>query len=188
MSLRNEEAENLVSANLLYPRAMIDGNLQYYNTEIKAVYRFLYVLRRTMVHLAANPIEDEKEMAVGEVTQQIIQLPRRHALVRVGDMVTEITTLDTPASLAGDELQARRNGIIERTREKYCRPAKEVEKEIAVRLGLFDDMEEDNSRRILTTEEEHGVSQEKEESTTQDDTGSGRVGKRRFAEIEEDQA
>jgi len=69
------------------------------------------------------------------VVQQIINLPRRHALAKIGNDVHEVTTLDIPASVSASIFTQRRQTVVAQTRNKYCRPAAEVEEEIMQRLG-----------------------------------------------------
>jgi hypothetical protein len=134
-----DERRLILSADILFPQEVVervrDGDVRNNHDEF---WRFLWCLRRTMLYLSQKPIGEEKHLSAGEVVQQIINLPRRHALVKVGNDVHEIMTLDAPEAVSPSVFDERRRVIVEQTRKKYCRPAGEVEREIEKRLGIED--------------------------------------------------
>ncbi len=88
-------------------------------------------LREVMVVLAKNPIGERKALTSGDMAQEIINLPRRTAFVKIGTDIATLQTQDTPP--AASNFVERKQGIIQRTRKTYCRPASVVEQEIEKR-------------------------------------------------------
>jgi GTPase SAR1 family protein len=107
-------------------RALLSGSKE----EIDQCIDFLVTLRSVMAILSLEPLGEKKKQSVTEVAQQIISLPRRHALVKIGEGISEIKTLDTPIGVSGRSLELRKIAIKEHTRERYCRPVEVVEEEI----------------------------------------------------------
>jgi hypothetical protein len=131
-----DEREGCLSADVLFPQEIIErvrrGIVRDSGDEF---WRFLWCLRRTMLCLSQKPIGEEKRLTAGEVVQQIINLPRRHALAKIGNDVQELKTLKIPESVSDLVFKQRRQTVVAQTRNKYCRPATEVEEEIIQRLG-----------------------------------------------------
>jgi hypothetical protein len=85
------------------------------------LYCFLYHLRATMSHLAANPIGRKTNVSPSDIAQTLIQLPKRHALVRSGNHVGRIITDDTLPHMDEYTVLGNYSMIKVRTRQKYCR-------------------------------------------------------------------
>ena len=92
-------------------------------------------IREVAAILANNPIGERKPLMLGEVAQEIINLPQRTALVKIGSDIATMLTKDTPS--ASTDFDARKQAIIARTRRTYCRPARVVETEIEQRQETF---------------------------------------------------
>jgi TraM recognition site of TraD and TraG len=87
---------------------------------------FLFHVRLVMRYLAAHPLGKETVASATEVGKMLNQLPRRCAWVRSGTQVGTIFTHDTPKGTVPA------HGITfvrDHTRQVYCRPKAEVEKQ-----------------------------------------------------------
>ncbi len=85
------------------------------------LYCFLYHLRATMRYLAAHPIGRKTNASPSDIAQRLVQLEKRHALVRSGNHVGSIITDDTLPYLDEYTVLGNYSMIKVRTREKYCR-------------------------------------------------------------------
>lgn len=130
---KKKESTALLSANMQFPTDLMGSPP---HTELGLLYHFLYTLRRVMVYLTLDPIGKTQGLSTSQVAQEIINLPRRHALVKIGGAVSEIMTFDTPRAVPASVLDRRRYLVVGQTRQKYCRPAADVEREIERRLGI----------------------------------------------------
>jgi len=130
------------STMMVFPNSVVDwhpqndGSWSLTNVQELCCFQFLYYLRRIMVILVENPIGEKKETGNSVVVQKLINLPRRHALVKVDDRINEVVTMDTHTHVSDSELDVRMRIIQKQTRERYCRPAREVERERERRMGI----------------------------------------------------
>lgn len=90
--------------------------------------------------LIAQPIAgDSPTLAASDVAHQLQRLEHRHAYVKIGAEIFDMQrTLDTPARVNPQDEYRRQDQIRAQTRQKYCRPAYQIELEIKRRLGNFD--------------------------------------------------
>jgi hypothetical protein len=130
---QRHDAGYLLSGDMQFP---LDVMARPPRTEQGLLYHFLYTLRRVMVYLVQDPIGEKQGLSNSQVAQEIMNLPRRHALVKIGNDVSEVMTFDTPSAVAPAIFDRRRYMVVGQTRQKYCRPAAEVEREIERRLGI----------------------------------------------------
>ncbi len=125
----------LLSAGIKYPPALVvetaNGTRWTRRPENGAeqLYHFIYHLRELMKCLASNPIGKKSTLSTTEVAQMLTQLPRRAAFVRSGEEMGVIYTDDTLPMVSGSTFAQRLEFIQAQTRQKYCRPKSEVEKE-----------------------------------------------------------
>ncbi len=94
------------------------------------MYHFLFHLRELMQYLAAHPIEKKTTPSMSEVAQMLSMLPRRAAFIRSGDEMGVIYTDDSLPMVTGSALRERVERIRAQTRQRYCKPKAEVEKEL----------------------------------------------------------
>jgi len=85
------------------------------------LYCFLYHLRATMRYLAAHPIGKKTNVSPSDIAQTLVQLPKRHALVRSDNHVGSIMTDDTLPHMDEYTVLGNYSMIKVRTRQKYCR-------------------------------------------------------------------
>lgn len=87
----------------------------------------LFHIRVTMRYLAAHPLGKETVATASDVGKMLNQLPRRCAWVRSGTKTGTIITHDTPPS--STMLHEDLAFIRDHTREVYCHPKADVEKQ-----------------------------------------------------------
>jgi Type IV secretion-system coupling protein DNA-binding domain len=92
------------------------------------LYHFIFHLRFAMQVLAENPIGKATAASPTEVAKMLTNLPRRAAFVRSADTVGVIYTHNAIPPLPRDMLYTRISGILNQTRQIYCRPKAEVER------------------------------------------------------------
>jgi Predicted ATPase len=136
--------------------------------EREALAKFVLLLRKVMLELAKKPLAEKNVKDSGEVADELQKLKPREALVKISNRVYEMRTLDLTAP--GGDLEARKKGIVARTRAKYCVPVSVV-------------MEDVKKRRsgIVADDKKQG-GQAKPESSK----NNGTVGVNRFDELEDD--
>ena len=88
----------------------------------------LFHLRMTMAYLAEHPL-GKATTSNSNVAQLLSHLPERHAFVQASDGVWYMRTLDTPPTVDAENLNARLHFIREQTRQTYCHPRSQVERE-----------------------------------------------------------
>ena len=115
--------------------------------QVESLLTLLLSIRATQRILVQDPIGERIIPSSTEIAAQIVNLPRREALVKIGNQTSAIYTLNTPASLPTAQLGTRKRTIQEQTRKKYCRPAMQVEAEISKRLGLQTEPEPEREER-----------------------------------------
>jgi len=118
----------------------------YKKARVDAIDNILYyisLIRATMQEVAKNPLGDLKAPSTTQVASLLISLPKRHALVKMSNSTYQMRTVDTPRMVTQPEQQARKHAIQSQTRQRYCRPASQVESEIMQRLKAKEDEEEE---------------------------------------------
>ena len=93
------------------------------------MYYFICCLRLVMEYLADNPIGKVSTASTTDVGRMLTSLPKRSAFVHSADTVGVIYTHDTLPTLPGNALYERAKAILEHTRDVYCRPKAEVERQ-----------------------------------------------------------
>jgi len=97
---------------------------------------FLSSLRKVMAVLATDPIGEKRTDTLSEVTQKIIHLQNREALVSTGETVYHMRTLETYPPKPESEWRQNFVTILQNT-AKYLRTKEDVERFIPVRLTYF---------------------------------------------------
>jgi len=103
---------------------------------------FLSSLRAVMAVLAQDPIGEKRTDIPSEVTQKIMHLPNREALVSTGEKVYHMRTHDTSLPTPDSE-QTRNWAIMLKNTLEYVRRKEDVELHIQARLGVKEDEEAD---------------------------------------------
>jgi hypothetical protein len=84
----------------------------------------------------------------GEIASKLTNLPNHEAKVKTVKGETHIVTLPPTRGVTGSAFDARRDLVQEHTRQAYCRPFDEVEREIAERqTALMEEAERIQGRR-----------------------------------------
>ena len=99
---------------------------------------FLASLRAVMAVLAQDPIGEKRTDTLSEVTQKIMHLPNREALVSTGEKVYQMRTHDTIPPRPDSE-QIRNGAKMLKTTLEYVRRKEDVERHIQARLGVKED-------------------------------------------------
>lgn len=127
----------LLSPSVEYPPYLVvptpDRHLRFarpVENGTEAMYHFLFHLRELMKYLAAHPIGKKTTTSTSEVAQMLSMLPRRAAFIRSGDEIGVIYTDDSLPMVTGSALRERVERIRTQTRQRYCKPKAEVEKEL----------------------------------------------------------
>lgn len=88
---------------------------------------FVATLNAAIEALIKEPLGRKTYPAKSEVVQTLLNLPQRHALVRVGSEIFTMQTLQTLPKVPASEQQRRYTQIQEQSRQKYCRKRSDVE-------------------------------------------------------------
>lgn len=91
---------------------------------------YVFMLRQTMKYLARFPIGKVTQQSPNEVATMLSQLTPRAAFVHANDDVGVIYTYDTHPHLHGQSREQRAAAVLNHTRQTYCRPREDVEREI----------------------------------------------------------
>jgi hypothetical protein len=91
---------------------------------------FVLLLRKVMLGLARNPLAEKNTKDAGDVADELQKLKPREALVKISNRVYEMRTLDVSTPAGGMSLETRKYRIVQRTREKYCTPIRDVMQDI----------------------------------------------------------
>lgn len=113
--------------------------------------RFVHMLRWVMLELAQQPLAEKSTKNAGDVADEVQKLKPREALVKISNRVYEMRTLDLTST--GGDLEARKRGIVARTRAKYCVPVSAVMEDIKRRRGVIivDEEKEEKSKKPRIT-------------------------------------
>lgn len=126
----------LLSPSVEYPPHLVvptpDGGRRWtrppeHGTE--QLYHFIFHVRCLMEYLAKHPIGKKMTTSTSEVAQMLSMLPRRAVFIRSGDEIGVLYTQDTPPMVTGSALRERLEHIQTQTRQFYCRPKAEAEKD-----------------------------------------------------------
>jgi hypothetical protein len=104
--------------------------------QIDQLLDFLITLRIVMETLVKTPLVHKQAASASDAAQKIVNLPRRLALVKIGNDTDSLRTYDTPAAVSAHMQKQRKQLIQGQTRAKYCKNQATVEKEIEARRGL----------------------------------------------------
>ena len=107
------------------------------------LFHFLFHLHRAIFILSGNPIgkRTRTTKTTADIAQMLNSLPRRAAFIRSGEDVATIFTEDTPEMVSPATLRQRVERIKAATRQKYCKPRSEVERDMQARSGVILDEE-----------------------------------------------
>ncbi len=121
------EKDKLLSPDVRFPaHLVVEGahGLQWTRApedSKEELYCFLYHLRAIMSYLAAHPIGKKTNVSPSDIAQRLVQLEKRHALVRSGDDVGRIRTEDTLPEADYNTWLGHYAIIKAQTSSKYCR-------------------------------------------------------------------
>ncbi len=151
----------LLSPQVRFPPALVvpagDGTRWTRKPEdgTEQLFHFIYCLRKTMLHLAENPIGKPSQPSTADVGKMLTSLPRRAAFVRSGNDVGVLYTHHTPQRVKNTDLRKRAAAIVLRTRQKYCHPREEVEAALAQPVAANNQGKQHGSNGFIANDAAH---------------------------------